>query len=165
VRLSTNFHLDEFTRSRFAEGGRVKPTHQQIYCIKILVSSIMQSVRDKFGKIRITSGIRDKSVHDGLIKHGYPASVTSDHLAWCTVNPYGTGACDFIPLEANLKEVFLWISSNCIYGQLIIYPEDGFIHVSNEWESLFKHLTRSKFKRPLLVRKDGAYHIYEEGVL
>lgn len=139
MKLSDSFSLSELTASSYAAGGFVKPNDKQIFCLKKLCENLLQPIRNQFGLVRITSGLRDMEVYHGLIKAKLPASKTSDHFAWSEANPYGTGAADFYCPNADLDKVYKWIKSelNDKIGQLIIYPSKGFIHVSNSWSEIF----------------------------
>lgn len=166
MNLSKKFTLDELTRSRFVDGGYVDVTHQQIYCLGKLANNILQPIRNKFGRVDITSGVRNKEVFDGLIKEGYPASKTSDHFAWCDINPYGTGAADFTTRYARVQDVFTWIVTNpkIKVDQCIIYPEMNIIHVSNHWNDIFGDAPKFRNKSKYLVyRKATRYTKYEPG--
>jgi len=77
MQLSKNFKLSEFTKSG---DYIVTPTDEQIFCTKVLCNNILQKIRDEFGPVVITSGIRDGHVYSSLIQRGYKPSRTSDHF-------------------------------------------------------------------------------------
>ena len=159
MKLTKNFNLKEFTKSA---GITIIPTDEQIFCIKTLCLNLLQPIRDKFGTVTISSGLRNKESNDMLIKQGYQASFTSDHLAWCTANPKGTGAADFYCKGISLPVVFQWAQDNLInnIGQIIYYPDKGFIHISNSWESIFKCPILVK-KEKVLINKNGKFIPYK----
>ena len=135
MKLSKNFALDEFV---ICSEIVIDATPEQLFCLKILCNNILQPIRDKFGPLRITSGLRNQISNELLIKRGYSASRTSDHLAWCTANPKGTGAADFT-CSSNMIDVFHWIQVNLLdhLGQVIYYAGSNFIHVSNKFSNIF----------------------------
>lgn len=137
MKLTQNFNLEEFTLSA---GIIITPTDEQIFCIEKLCKNVLQKIRDKFGSLKITSGLRNKESNDKLTAQGYPTSKTSDHFAWSTVNPKGTGAADIvIQNEKDTVKVFNWVIDN-LYdkcGQIIYYPDKNFIHVSNDFNEIF----------------------------
>ena len=175
--LSKNFKLSEFTYSKTAN-KHIKPTDFQIEMLKQLCVNLLQPIRDKFGSMKITSGLRDKEVYDALVKAGYPASKTSDHFlvpylvkkgkVWLAPadapNPRGKGAADFMPLKADIWDVYCWVMNNfkasTDFNQLIIYPaaysniKRDFIHISNPARLFIaKYIIPST--KPLLVCVKG----------
>ena len=102
--------------------------------------------------IHINSGCRDKFVYKLLFKRWVKAmkegrkvakpSRTSDHFFMNDIWPLGVGAMDFTPVgfdTKQLKELFDWIVLTWApdeYGQVIFYPEQVFIHLSNPYEML-----------------------------
>lgn len=78
--------------------------------------AILQAVRDKFGPVRITSGNR---CHVHNEKEG--GSKGSRHIR--------SRAADFIPLEAELKDVHRFIDDNYPNTGLGLYS--GWIHVDS----------------------------------
>jgi uncharacterized protein YcbK (DUF882 family) len=161
TKLSKNFNLDEFLTSA---GLVLKPTPQQVFCLQTLVTRILQPVRDEFGPMKITSGLRTKESNEALIKKGYPASKTSDHLAWCDVNPTGTGAADFnCTTQTNMKIVFDWIIENISRHcrQIIYYPDMNVIHVSNHFNNIFKMEDSILVSNKILIKtKDKGFAPY-----
>jgi len=69
-------------------------------------------------------------------------SKTSDHFFMGEVWPLGVGAMDFTPVgfdEKQITDLFDWIVRTFKpdeYGQVILYPEQVFIHISNPYEIL-----------------------------
>lgn len=159
MNLSKNFKLSELTRSG---DGNITPTYEQLHCLKLLVNNILQPIRDKFGPVSITSGLRDKETYDRLISKGYPASRTSDHFAWSTVNPKGTGAADITLPGTDLNLVFHWIIDNLDSNirQVIHYPDKYFIHVSNAFKNIFTCDDPMHSINKILVYRDGIFTPY-----
>ena len=60
MRLSTNFTLEEFTRSQTAIRQNIDntPTEEHSENLKLLCEMVLQPVRDHFGPIAINSGYR-----------------------------------------------------------------------------------------------------------
>jgi hypothetical protein len=170
MKLTDDFSLSEFTRSRFANGNHVKPNCAQVYCIRVLCKEVLQPLRDIFGRIKINSGIRDRIVYRRMKKAGYNPSATSDHFCFSDINPYGTGAADIVPVQKGVKlqSVFKWLHDNrdeIPTGQVIIYPDMGFIHIGNAWKSVFGKIPKPKRKERFLVKYKGrGYAIYKEGI-
>jgi hypothetical protein len=136
MQLKENFKLAKNTTSA---GIIIKPTPEQIYCIKKLCENILQSVHNMWGTTKITSGLRNRRSYRALKHQGYPVSASSDHFAWSDVNPRGTGAADFVVFGADMKKVFHWIIDE-LYGhtgQIIYYPKKNIIHVSNHRNIIF----------------------------
>lgn len=159
MKLSDNFSLDEFTTSA---GIKIVPTNEQIYCLKILCSDVLQPIRDKFGPVEITSGLRNFETFNKLKENGYPASRTSDHFAWSSVNPSATGAADFYCPNAIMKDVFHYIQQHLYdeIGQVIYYPDMNVIHVSNRFNKIFTmNDTRNKNTR-VMIYQDGKFQTY-----
>ena len=163
-RITKNFIWKEVLSTDLIPGYYVHPTLQQIFCYKVLFERLIQPIRDRFRRIRITSGLRDEVVYQALRKAGYPASARSDHFAWCHLNPIGSGAVDFIPLDSDLFEVHRFIYQKVVKGewdvnQLILYPEQGFIHISNPRSWIFRYPIQSR--RKFLIYEKGKYRRFE----
>lgn len=175
--LSKNFYLNEFTYSETAN-KRVDPTDFQIDLLGRLAKNLLQPIRDKFGSLEITSGLRDREIYDALIKAGYPASKTSDHFlvpyliyikekkdwfapTWAP-NPRGRGAADFSLSDIwDIWDVWYWILDTfnrpgIDYNQVIIYTSSyskvnsNYIHISNP-SKLFKSKHIVPSRRPTMV--------------
>lgn len=175
--LTKNFRLSEFTYSSAAKKN-IEPTDFQIEMLRLLCEKLLQPIRDKFGPLRVTSGIRDRDIYDALVKRGYPVSKTSDHFlvpflerkkgewvapVWAP-NPRGKGAADFFPLKADCWDIYYWVFDNfkesVDYNQVIIYPKEysdmngSFIHISNPARLFIApHIVSSR--RPKLVYTGG----------
>ena len=159
MKLTHDFHLSEFTTSA---GIVITPTEEQIFCIHTLAKDILQPIRDRWGRLTITSGLRNIKSYKELIRQGYPASKTSDHFAWCKAKPTGTGAADFTVYVYNLKNVFDWVIDNLYYkcGQIIYYPNKHIIHVSNRFDKIFKMPDPRDDERRLLIYENGSFNKY-----
>lgn len=69
IRLSTNFCLGEFTRSDTAQRLGIDNTlvnTEQLLNLAYLCHMVLQPLRDKFGPIRITSGLRCQELNEAL---------------------------------------------------------------------------------------------------
>jgi len=117
MRLSKNFTLDELTRTD--TGLPNNPGEKEIAFLLLLTVFILQPLRNKFGRIHINSGFRSPRVNREI-----NGSSTSQHM--------DGQAGDIVPMDADLFDVYLRIIANSHfdYGQCIIYPDRGFIHIS-----------------------------------
>ena len=127
MRLSRNFQLSEFLTSRdpdlSARLKGVKLTDSELANLKRLVSSILQPVRDEFGPVVITSGLRPLNIMskqgwvDYLRKRGYhSASLHSDH--------FDGGGADFVLTggdDTDYLEAAQLIASLPATRQIILY--------------------------------------------
>jgi len=187
-KLSENFQLSEFIYSSVSK-EEIRPTKFQIEKLKYLAQNILQPIRDKWGPLRITSGLRTYKTYLALKKKGYPASKTSDHflipyLKWSVIkqmwlvpsdvpNPRGKGAADFIAIRANAWDVWYWVLENFKpgedYNQFIIYPKNysyvktDYFHISNP-AKIFNCPSIVPSKRPILVFVKGNNNFDEEFV-
>lgn len=156
LRLSDNFWLGEFIRS----GDYVlKPHLHQVRLVKMLVDNVLQPLRDQFGEINITSGIRDKFIYEKLRAEGYPVSHTTDHSYLDPdVNQFGVGAADIVFKHVTAKEVYEYIQEQRFpIGQCIYYPEHNFLHISNMKTAIFSEWFAST---TLKNRQRVKYFIY-----
>lgn len=159
MRLTKNFDLSEFVVSA---GIKIKPTDEQLFCLDKLCKNILQKIRDKFGLVKITSGLRNMESHNKLIRQGYKASRTSDHFAWSSANPIGTGAADFIVPGKNMLKVFHWIIDNLFdkCGQIIYHEDENFIHISNHLNEIFIKKEIRPETRTVMISKNGILQAY-----
>lgn len=105
MKLSANFTLAEMTVT--STGAFNTPNETQTSKLLYVCSYILQPVRTRFGKIKVTSGFRTEFVNEKI-----GGAKTSQHVAG--------EAVDFIPLEANFTPVFDWCRRNLVYGQCIL---------------------------------------------
>jgi zinc D-Ala-D-Ala carboxypeptidase len=118
----TNFQYKEFIKSNTAlrKGIQNIPVEDNWLCIEKLTVNILQPVREKFGRIRISSGFRSP---DLCLAVG--SSTKSNHCRG--------QAADFEPLRSNvsLYQVLAWIYRHLEFRELIAeYFPDGWIHVA-----------------------------------
>lgn len=123
-RLSANFTWSEMTqtsRTALLDQNRAE-AEQYKDALEALCKTIMQPIRDKFGPLKINSGFRGAAVNAAV-----GSKPTSQHRLG--------QACDFVPLNATIEQVFDWIrkESKLPYGQVINEqpsPSSKWIHVS-----------------------------------
>ena len=125
MNLSRNFTLSELTKSDTAirKGIDNNPNADQVEKLKALCENILQPVRDHFGRVKVTSGIR--SVEQSL---AIGSSQNSQHAR--------AEAADFECPGVDNAELADWIHKNLPYDQLILEfytpgePNSGWIHCS-----------------------------------
>ena len=143
MKLSKNFTLEEMLVSNFKKIDN-SPTNEIISKLEDLCTSIIQPIRDKWGALSVTSGFRCRELNVAV-----GGSNTSQHC-------FGE-AVDFIPVNADVDEVFKWIvkESNLNFGQCINEQvsrnNTHWIHIS---------LPTAKHKQDALVYEDGKYRTY-----
>lgn len=117
MKLSNDFTLEELTKTD--TGLPNVPDEERKAFLLLLAIFILQPIRDRFGKYKVNSGYRGPRVNKEV-----GGSSTSQHLEG--------QAADGYPEEANIYEVYRWIvkESGIDFGQCIIYPGKGFIHIS-----------------------------------
>lgn len=120
--MAPNFRYREFIKSDTATrlGIINEPNEEQWQSIERVAGNIIQPVREKFGRIRITSGFR--CVDLCLAVGSNPKS-----------NHARGEALDFEPLDLNISmvDIVKWIHKNLQYRELIAeYFPDGWIHVA-----------------------------------
>lgn len=146
IRLSENFSVGEFyVSSSHPELARKSaPFHADIFALKLLCIEILQKIRDEFGPIKVLSGYRSRELNDAI-----GGSKDSDHL-------YGTAA-DIVPLSFDIGHVFSWLvlDSDIPYRQAILYPIEGFVHISNNLP------TREVKHQAFIKDKGDKYLTYE----
>lgn len=119
-RLSPNFKLGEFfvssSHPKVARG--MNPTRESIDMFLLLCVLCLQPVRDKFGPVKVTSGMRNQQLN--VLIGG---SSTSQHSRG--------RACDFTcPGKSDMKEVYLWVLEKLNWsGELLYYEKRGHVHV------------------------------------
>jgi len=130
MKISNNFSYKEVLKNE-------QPAMEIILNISHLINSIMQPVRDKFGRIVITSGYRSPEYNRnvGGVKN-------SSHI-------YGN-AVDFIVPNVELKEVYKYIVENFEYDK-IIYSIN--LDVNAEWIHLASKINRKSNRGKALIEK------------
>jgi zinc D-Ala-D-Ala carboxypeptidase len=144
MRLSKNFALSEFVKSQAAERLGIDNTPSQVVVnnLKLLVSNVLQPVRDHYDKTMvISSGYRSPALNKAV-----GGARTSDHMTGC--------AADIeIPGVANY-DLAVYIRDNLPFTQVILefytpgIPDSGWVHVSYDSGDLRKQTLTA-------TRKDG----------
>jgi len=117
-----NFKYREFVKSDTAIrlGISNTPNKDQWRNIEVLARNILQPLRDKFGRLRITSGFRSEELNKAI-----NGAIPSDH---CTGE-----AADVEPIDTNISlvEIVTWINKNLPYKKLVCeYFPNGWVHIS-----------------------------------
>ena len=127
MKLSTNFSLNELTKSQTAERKGIDNTpsaeHQEN--LKSLCTHVLQPVRDHFGQVvSVSSGYRSPELCTAI-----GSKITSQHAKG--------EAADFEIFGVSNKELADWIHYNLNYDQLILEywkgeddPNSGWVHCS-----------------------------------
>ena len=126
MQLSENFSLLELTKSQTATRKGIdntpSPEHQEN--LKLLCESVLQPVRDHFGKVvTISSGYRSPELCTAI-----GSKITSQHAKG--------QAADFEIFGVSNKELADYINENLEYDQLILEywkkedPNSGWVHCS-----------------------------------
>jgi hypothetical protein len=126
MNLTKNFSLSELTKSQTAERKGIDNTpsteHQEN--LKLLCESILQPVRDHFGKVvTISSGYRSPELCTAI-----GSKITSQHAKG--------QAADFEIFGVSNKALADYINSELYYDQLILEywkesdPNSGWVHCS-----------------------------------
>ena len=126
MKLSDNFSINELTKSQTAERKGIdntpSPEHQEN--LKLLCESVLQPVRDHFGKVvTISSGYRSPELCTAI-----GSKTTSQHARG--------EAADFEIFGVSNKELADYINEHLDYDQLILEywkkedPNSGWVHCS-----------------------------------
>ena len=136
-KLSENFSAYEFFNVK--KSGSIR--RHDIAKARMLCQLVLQPMRDMFGSVTITSGKRSTAFNKEIGGATY-----SDHLY-----QEGSVASDFT--NKYLLKCFEFIKNFHInvVGQLIIYPDRNFIHVS---------LSTLKHTGECLISRAGKYEQY-----
>ncbi|MGL4640863.1 MAG: D-Ala-D-Ala carboxypeptidase family metallohydrolase [Shewanella sp.] len=121
MKLTDNFYLSEFTRSNTAKAHGIDntPTPAQVANLKRLCERVMQPIRDKFGRLDVSSGFRSKRVNRHRSIKG---ARNSQHE---------TGsAADFRIEGMTVQEAFEAIINSGIEYDQIIQEFDRWVHIS-----------------------------------
>jgi hypothetical protein len=117
-----NFQYKEFVKSETAMRLNILniPSEQDWKNIEQLAVHVLQPIRNRFGRLRITSGYRSVELCEAI-----KSSRTSNH----TIGQ----AADFEPMRkgVTMMDVLTYIHNNLPYRELIAeYFPDGWIHVA-----------------------------------
>lgn len=149
LQLSKNFWLSEFTRSDTAtreglctgETLCIKPTEEQVARLRDLCVHLLQPLRDRFGPLTVTSGLRSAALNGSLSG----ASDTSAHLS-------GDGA-DVAPARASPAAIMAWLEKGAIpFDQAILYP--GHVHLG------LYHPTTRQQRRELKIKRGNRFVLW-----
>lgn len=129
TKLTENFTLMELINSDRHPDLVIFPPEQIIQELKKFARTILQPLRDKFGPIHVNSGWRNQRLNRAV--GGEPNSV---HQILQGVKFLGV-ACDIVPREADIIEVFEWMEKGLSESKAkILYRQakvtrTKFIHV------------------------------------
>ena len=150
MQLSENFSLTELTKSQTATRKGIdnapSPEHQEN--LKRLCESILQRVRDHFGRVvSVSSGYRSAELCTAI-----GSKITSQHAKG--------EAADFEIYGLSNKELADWINENLYYDQLILEcwkesdPNSGWVHCSfslngnrKQYLKAYKENGRTKYEQ------------------
>ena len=126
MKLTENFSLNELTKSQTAErkGINNTPSAEHQENLKLLCESVLQPIRDHFGKVvTISSGYRSPELCTAI-----GSKITSQHAKG--------QAADFEIFGVSNKELADYIHEHLDYDQLILEywkesdPNSGWVHCS-----------------------------------
>ena len=125
MKLSRNFTLQELIKSDTAirKGIENNPNADQVEKLKNLCETILQPVRDHFGRVKVTSGFRSEQLCVAI-----GSSINSQHAK--------AEAADFEVVGVDNAELAAWIYKNLEFDHLILEyykvgePNSGWIHCS-----------------------------------
>lgn len=131
-RLTTNFTLDELTRTRFSVDNT--PGKKEEAALQLLAEKVLQPARDALGPIEVTSGFRSVAVN--TLVHG---ARNSHHLKGM--------AADLQMPDGNHKRLFDYIRTHLVYTQLIwefgSIDQPQWVHVSYDPADLKMQVLRA----------------------
>ena len=139
MRLTENFSLNELTKSQTAErkGINNTPSTEHQENLKSLCTSILQPIRDHFGRVvSVSSGYRSKELCTAI-----GSKITSQHAKG--------EAADFEIFGISNKELADYINENLDYDQLILEywkeedPNSGWVHCSYKSDGNRKQYLRA----------------------
>jgi hypothetical protein len=148
MKLSANFSLAELTKTNVRQFDNT-PSMQVIDNLQVLVDSVLQPIRNKFGPVTVTSGYRSPEVNKAI-----GGSATSDHC-------FGFAA-DFEVAGVDNKELARWAADNLKFKQLILefytkgVPDSGWVHVSYDKTNLTQKV--------MTATKVGGRTVYSPGI-
>lgn len=148
MRLTTNFFINEFTKSQTAlrQGINNMPDNPKVITnLQTLCEKVLQPIRDHFGlAVVVNSGFRSPELNEAI-----GGSEESQHCK-------GEAADIEIPGVSN-KELAEWIRDNLSYDQLILEfyngvdPRSGWVHVSYVDD-------KTNRKSTLTINKNGVFN-------
>ena len=152
VRLSTNFSLQEYTKSQTAirKGLDNTPNEAHMTSATALFENVVQKVRDNFGVTVINSGYRGPALNTAV-----GGSSNSQHCKGEAVDIECPGTPNY--------DVANWISDNLDFDQLILefytpgIPDSGWVHVSYKAEGNRKSI--------LTAMKENGKTVYKPGLI
>jgi len=123
MRLSKNFVLSELTRSNTATrlGIINEPTKKHLPNMQMVVTNLLQPMRDALGPIRVTSGYRSKALNRAI-----GGSSKSQHCKGqaCDLQFWKDG-------QMCNKEIYDWVLKSGIeFDQMINEFDYAWIHIS-----------------------------------
>jgi hypothetical protein len=148
MKLSANFSLAELTKTNVRQFDNT-PSMQVIDNLQVLVDSVLQPIRNKFGPVTVTSGYRSPEVNKAI-----GGSATSDHC-------FGFAA-DFEVAGVDNKELARWVADNLKFKQLILefytkgVSDSGWVHVSYDKNNLTQKV--------MTASKVGGRTVYSPGI-
>lgn len=127
-KLSKDFTLREFLRSEYAarHGLTIIPSREEVVNLTRLCQDVLQPVRNLYGRMRITSGLRPAWLNQAI-----GGSKTSSHMYGCAAD------VEFVTHEDEMQWVFDDLRTQATKGtlfdmpfdQIILeFPPDGWIH-------------------------------------
>jgi len=125
MKITKNFHLKELIISSTAErlGIENKPNGEQLVSLSILTQAILQPIRDEFGVVSISSGLRVPDLNKAI-----GGSKDSSHCKG--------EAADFECYSVSNYDLCSWIIAKLKFDQLILEfytrndPQSGWVHCS-----------------------------------
>ncbi|MBI2412486.1 MAG: peptidase M15 [Deltaproteobacteria bacterium] len=119
MQITENFSLEELTKT--STGLPNLPGKAETEKLLLTAAYLLEPVRKRWGKIRVTSAFRSEAVNARV-----GGSSTSQHVKG--------EAADIVPVDADLDEVFGWIAKDggICFGQAIREKKGGsdWIHLS-----------------------------------
>lgn len=147
--ITQNFSFDEFKNSdSYPELAKsISLSDKDKTKIFYLTKVFLQPLRSILGPVKILSGKRSEELNEKI-----KGAKRSDHL-------YHGHSCaaDFMMIETPtlIKQAFHYIRTmDEFFGQLILYPDRYFIHLSLPTERHYREI--------LIKKKDSNYIPYEE---
>ena len=126
MRLSKNFHLNEFVKSSTADRMAIDNSpkdDEHLVNLVVLAHQILQPIREEHGVITLNSGYRSPDLNKAV-----GGSSKSQHCKG--------EAADFEMFGVDNKELAKYIKNNLVFDQLILEfynpddPSSGWVHCS-----------------------------------